>query len=265
MDYQCVLYEKKDAVAAITLNRPERLNALNRQLHSDFDAAIHEAGEDDEVKVIVVKGAGRAFCAGADLIEQAPFVSVTAQRDLEASGRRRWSYLWDLPKVSIAQIHGYCLAAGIELAMCCDLVIAAEDAQFGYPIARGGAAAVTGGMFSWLVGLRKTKELCLTGDLIDAREAERLGLINKAVPGDKLQEEVEKLAGKIIRIPADVLALSKTGINKAFEIMGIRTALDWAQDLHVIGHGADSALAFAKMVKEEGLRTALQKRDSSAT
>jgi len=265
MDFRYLICEKTGRVSRITLNRPEKLNALSRSLMSELDAAIAAADEDPEVSVAIIKGSGRAFCAGYDLDpsetqrEEALRNPAVDRRRLQES-QRHWWRIWDCSKPVIAQVHGYCLAGGTELAMMCDLVIAAEDAKIGYPPLRDMGTPVTP-IWPWLVGPRWAKILYFTGDTIDGTTAESIGMVNFAVPPARLEQAVELVAERIAKVPVDLLALHKGQVNRALEVMGIRAAMASGPEFDAIGHASKGAQeGFFLPAREKGYRWALDKR-----
>jgi enoyl-CoA hydratase len=249
----------------IALNRPEKLNALSRALMTELDEALLEAEGDDEVSVIVIKGSGRAFCAGYDLsasetqrAEALDNPALDRRRLLES--QRHWWKIWDCSKPVIAQVHGYCLAGGTELAMMCDLVVAAEDARIGYPPLRDMGSPVTP-VWPWLIGARWAKILYFTGDTIDGATAEAIGMVNVAVPAEKLEEAVGLVAERLAKVPVDLLTLHKSQVNRALEVMGIRAAMASGPELDAIGHASKGAQdAFFKPAREKGVKWVLEKR-----
>jgi enoyl-CoA hydratase len=262
---QLVLREQRGPAAWITLNRPEKLNALSYELVRQLRAELASLAEDDEVKVVVVTGAGRAFSAGYDLSEEA---------DSKVEGADQWRRiladdvgvtmeLWALPRPTIAAVRGWCLAGGCELAMACDLIVAADDARFGEPEIRYGSGPVTL-LMPFLLGQKKTNELLFTGDAIDAAEAERLGLVNRVVPGDELEGAVDELVRKIAPTPLPVLRLTKLALVRAYEEMGLRSAVLANLDLSAILNAADTPeqREFDEIVSTQGLKVALAWRDS---
>jgi enoyl-CoA hydratase len=266
--YGNVIYEKRDKIARIILNRPEKLNAISDALRSDLEAACAEVESDRDVSVLIIKGAGRAFCAGYDIgpagdalnAELTHTVSTDRERLLRSG--ERWLSLWSMPKPTIAQVHGYCLAGGNEIAGICDLVIAAEDAIFGQPNGRRLGIAPTLGLWPLLIGMRRTKELLFTGDSITGKAAAQIGMINKAVPADELEEETESLAARIALTPLDYLAVEKAATNRYFELMGIRTAVAAGAEYDTLYHATPAAKEFFNLVQEQGLKAALDWRDS---
>ena len=186
MDYETVFTEIEGPVAYITLNRPEKLNAISQQLRADLEAALADLDEGDDVRVVVLKAAGRAFCAGYDLAPRpgggGTRRSIAQDRDGLRKSVERWLAMWNFRKPIIAQVHGYCLAGGGELAGMCDLIFCAEDAQFGHPAGRALGIPPTLGLWPVKIGMLKSKELLFTGDTIDGKEAERIGMVNRALP-----------------------------------------------------------------------------------
>lgn len=219
MNYECIIYEKREGVAVIRLNRPQVLNAMNKQLWLDLEDALDDALEDAGVKALIFTGEGRAFSTGADL-KDSKGRTLTAYRDylvhLQEVSRR----IIRFPKPTIAAVNGYALGSGYELSLACDIRIAGESAKFGSPEARV-SSSVTGGamrLLQDLVGPGKAKELLFTCDYIDGKEAERIGLVNKTVPDNKLMEEALAMARKITENSAFSISLIKKGLNMAHEV-----------------------------------------------
>jgi len=262
---ELVIYEQRGPAAWLTLNRPDKLNALSYELVRDLRAAIRRASEDDGVKVAVLTGAGRAFSAGFDLSEEAESKVEGAERwrSILADDVELTLELWALPKPTIAAVRGWCLAGGCELAMACDMIVAAEDARFGEPEIRYGSGPVTL-LMPFLLGQKKTNELLFTGDAIDAPEAERIGLVNRVVAGDELEDAVGELVRKIAPTPLPVLRLTKLALLRAYEAMGLRSAVLSNLDLSAILNAADTPeqRQFDEIVSTQGLKAALAWRDS---
>jgi enoyl-CoA hydratase len=270
MDDQEIMYEVRDGVARITLNRPEKLNALSPRMLSLLHDALWEADDDTSVHCVVMKGAGRAFCAGYDLSGSGQQRDASRYRggrsfDDDAwqmeKGQRLRMALFDMHKPSIAQVHGYCLAGGTDLATLSDLVICADDATFGFPPARD-LGVLPQQMWLYHVGPQWAKRLLLTGDTVTGSEAAEIGLALKAVPAADLEEEVEGLAARFAMIDRELLAANKRIINLGLELMGARTLQRLAIEADARGHQAASAEVFRKTVAEEGLRAALRARDT---
>ncbi len=260
-----VLYETSNQIATITLNRPEKLNAMNSEVVEQLTARIAEAGADDSVKVVLIAGAGRAFSAGFDLNDEVEGRLETSL-DWQPALRRDCEMtmaVWSCPKPTIAVVQGYCLAGGCEVAMACDLIVAAEDASFGEPEIRYGSGPVTL-LMPFVLGQKKTNELLFTGDRIDARAALAAGLVNTVVPRDALERTAEELAQRIVPTPLAVLRLTKLALNRAYEAMGLRQAVNANLDISALLNGADTEeqRQFHRVVEAEGLQAALAWRDA---
>jgi enoyl-CoA hydratase len=260
-----VLYEHRGPAAWLTLNRPEKLNAINAAVVAALREAFARAAADEDVKVVVVTGAGRAFSAGYDLSEEveSSLESVDRWHEALAQDVTMTMELWSLPKPTIAAVRGWCLAGACEVAMACDLVVATDDARFGEPEIRYGSGPVTL-LMPFVLGEKKTKELLFTGETIDAAEAERLGLVNRVVPGDELEIAVDELVRKIAPTPLPVLRLTKLALTRAYEAMGLRHAVSANLDLSAILNAADTPeqREFDRIVAADGLKAALAWRDS---
>lgn len=248
----------------LTLNRPAKLNALSGPLVAALLDALDAATRDPQVRVIVLEGAGRAFSAGYDLTEEAEggVGGPVGWRRLLAVDVEATLRIFDCPKPVIAQIHGYALAGGLELAMACDLIVAAEGTKVGEPEIRYGSAPVTL-LMPYLIGQKKTRELLMTGDLIDAVEAERIGLVNRVVPAERLAAEVDQLADRLARTPPEVMAPTKLMLNRAMDAAGFRMAVEAGLDLGAIINAADTPeqREWDTIVKRDGLKAALAWRD----
>jgi len=243
----------------LTLNRPAKLNAISAELRDALTDAIADAAADEAVRVVVIAGAGRAFCSGYDLSEAAP-PTAWDWRDVLATDVAATLAVWSCPKPVIAQVHGYALAGGLELALACDLIVAAEGAQLGEPEIRFGSAPVTL-LMPFIVGQKRARELLMTGDLIDAIEAERIGLVNRVVPIERLGEEVDTLAGKLARVPPDVMAPTKLMLNRAMDAAGFAAAVEMGLDLQSFVNMSVTAREFDAIVRSDGLKAALAWRD----
>ncbi len=243
----------------LVLNRPAKLNAISAELREALTAAIASATADEAVRVIVIAGAGRAFCSGYDLSEAAP-ETAWDWRDVLARDVEATLAVWSCPKPVIAQVHGYALAGGLELAMACDLIVAAEGSQLGEPEIRFGSAPVTL-LMPFVIGQKRTRELLLTGDLIDAADAERIGLINRVVPAERLAREVDALASKLARVPPDVMAPTKLMLNRVMDAAGFATAVEMGLDLQSFVNMSATAREFDGIVRRDGLKAALAWRD----
>jgi enoyl-CoA hydratase len=258
-DADLVIREPTSWGVRLTLNRPAKLNAISRELREALTEAIEEATNDDRVRVIALAGAGRAFCSGYDLSEGQPD-NAWAWRAVLAEDVAATLAVWRCPKPVIAQVHGYALAGGLELAMACDLIVASDDARLGEPEIRFGSAPVTL-LMPFLIGQKKTRELLMTGDLIDAREAERIGLVNRVVAAEQLEAEVDALADRIARVPPDVMAPTKLMLNRAMEVAGFAEAVELGLDIQSFVNMSETSRAFDEIVRRDGLKAALAWRD----
>ena len=261
-----VLYEAKDKIAAITLNRPEARNAQNKQLLDELDACWTKAAQDDDVRVIVLKANGPHFSSGHDMSVrpgETPVVDFKAGGLAAIFNYERVHYLgysrkWrDVPKPSIAAVQGACIAAGMMLCWPCDLIVAAENAFFSDPVLRMGIGGVEYHGHTWEFGARKAKELLFTACRFDAHEAHRLGMVNRVVPTEKLEEETFALARQIAEMHPFALAQAKRIVNNTLDIMGQHNALQAGFDVHTTGHGhAISVAGYPVLMDLEGMKKA---------
>jgi len=280
MDFENILYERDGGTARITLNRPEKLNALSMKLQRELNAALWEADNDTAVHVMVLRGAGRAFSAGYDL---SPMQSPPRPKDAAPSDeaytnvyrggasmeddiwqperqQRERLAIWDVHKPVIAQVHGYCLAGGTDLALLSDIVIAADDAVIGFPPVRAMGSPVAH-MWTYLVGPQWAKYFLLTGDSVTGKQAAEIGLVFKSVPADALEDEVGALASKMEKIDIELLAPNKRIVNIALEMMGARTVQRMAAEMDGRAHQAPSVREFGRIAMTQGLKAALEWRD----
>jgi enoyl-CoA hydratase len=242
MELETVIYEVKEQVAKIIMNRPDKRNALNHALLRDIDAAFDQADRDDDVRVVIFTGNGPSFSAGYDL-KGSPYTSVPEGYDEWTRGNAlrtlrgisdRYKRIMDFPKPVVAQIKGYCVAAGCYLQMCCDVAIAAENAMLGHPATRGGGVT---SMPLWVtyLGVRKAKMLLMTSQLIDGREAERIGLVTMAVPEEKLEEETWRVAQLMAEVPPDGMMMLKEALNTHMEMLNRDALFAYHRQLNALG------------------------------
>jgi enoyl-CoA hydratase len=251
-------------VRRITLNRPEKRNALNHKLRGDLIDALHAADEDDDVRVSIVRGAGTCFSAGYELGGgneglDLPHFTAPGEGHWPRHVTETWMGIWDLAKPVIAQVHGYCLAGGSELATGCDLVYIAEDAQMGYPAVRFGVPDMQ--FHAWLLGMRAAMEMMVTGDSISGIEAVRLGWANRAFPEGELDDAVISIAERIALLPPDIVQLNKRTVHRAMDTMGLRQSIRAGTELCALGIHQKSMAAFIEQMRSKGLTQALQERD----
>lgn len=284
---ECLLFKVEEGIARITLNRPEKRNALNAQTLQELRAALLEADDLRAAHCVVVEGAGKDFCAGYDIgggsdyeravkdeqgapggrTAESPYRSEggLATFDDDAWQLERWHELkitiFDLHKPVIARVHGNCLAGGTDIALLCDMIIAADDARFGFPATRAHGSPVNN-MWLYHLGPQWAKRLTLTGDLLLGRDAATLGLVMLAVPAERLDAEVNELARRLAAIDTDLLSANKRIINQGLELMGARTLQRMAHEADTRAHQAKARAAFRADVATLGLKEALKRRDA---
>ena len=271
-NYKTLRYEKQGRIARITLNRPRRLNAINAAMPREIRLAVEAANADDAVHVIVLAGAGRAFCAGYDLKDYAerkgknsytqdmPWDPMLDYRGMKANTDDFFS-LWRSYKPTICKVHGYAVAGGSDIALCADIVIMAEDAKIGYMPARVWGCPTTA-MWVFRLGAEKAKRMLLTGDTIDGRTAKAWGLVHDAVPADELDAAVDALAARIAGVPRDQLMMQKLMINQAYENMGLATTQMFATLFDGITRHSPEGLWFKDYAEKKGFHKAVEWRDS---
>lgn len=261
-----VRYEIDGAIATIVLNRPDKLNALTFAMADRFVELIDRAGADGAVKVIVVRGEGRAFCAGVDMedhidVQSPAGKSLEADRDDIAAAARRFECLWALRKPVIVKAHGYCVAWGLEIAMAADIVLGSHDCQFFFPSVRNGGGLPDSVGAIYHLGLQWAKRLLLTGEAIDGITAERIGLICQSYPAGELDAAVADLARRMSVLPAALLAESKAVINQSLELLGRGALQSFAQDANARARQAPEAAEFAEVLRRDGLAAAIEWRE----
>jgi enoyl-CoA hydratase len=251
-------------VRRLTLNRPEKRNALDNALRGAVFEALRAADADADVRVTILRGAGPCFSAGydlaADLTADRPYPTAAGDGSWPRHVVEGWFAIWDLAKPVIAQVHGYCLAGGTELAAACDLVYAAEDAQIGYPPVRL-MSPPDMQFHPWLAGMRQAMELMLTGDAVSGAEAARIGLVNRAYPAAELEARVLATAERIAKIPTELQQINKRSVHRAMEIMGVRAAIRAGTELQALAFHQAASLAYRAEVKKN-LGRALKERDT---
>jgi enoyl-CoA hydratase len=274
VSFETLLYDTDGAVATITLNRPDRLNTIVPPMPEEFESAIQAATVDRSVKVIVVRGAGRSFCAGYDFAggfhHWDEMLTTDGRWDpgkdfaLAASPyapTQRFMSMWRTPKPVIAQVHGWCVGGGSDLALCADLIIAAEDAQIGTPYSRVWGCYLSG-MWVYRLGLAKAKEHALTGKPLSGREAADVELINSAVPFDHLEAAVTEQARQLAAIPSSQLAAMKLIVNHAYENMGLHATQTLGPILDGLMRNTPEGLSFVEQAARAGVRAATEQRDA---
>ena len=268
MDYKEIRYEVEDGRARLSLARPDNHNAMTPRLHEELEHALWEADDNSAVHCVVLRGEGASFCSGYDLTAlggtKRPGYRTGRSHDddiwLIERGNRRIRALWEMHKPSIAQVHGNCLAGGTDLAMACDIVIAADDARIGFPAARA-MGALPNNLWMYHCGPQWAKRLQLTGDSVTGADAEKIGLVMKAVPADVLEDEVEGLADRFSLIDPDLLAANKRITNLALELMGAQTLQKLAGENDARAHRSQAVRNYGRSIKEHGLKETLRRRD----
>ncbi len=255
---ELILYEVDERVATVTLNRPEKLNAITPDLQRELLRALERAADDSEVRVAVVRGAGRAFCAGYDVTSGGMAAAGVAADRLQLERvTRGWLTIWDLPLPVIAQVHGLCLAGGTQLAAICDVTFVADDARIGTPQLPLGAGYVAS-FWAWFVGPKKAKEVFFpTGAIVTAADVMAMGLFNRLVPAVDLEAEVRAYARTVARTPKDLLALQKLAINRTQEAQGFRQALLQGAEVDAIAHASPAVRAVNRFIGDRSLKEAL--------
>lgn len=272
MSQSTVLYARDGRVARLTLNRPDALNAINDELPGELRAAVERANADPEVHVIVLSGAGKAFCSGYDLRRYAESPRpVPGSQDMPwdpmidyqimSRNTECFMSLWRSLKPTVAQVHGYAVAGGSDIALCCDLVVMAEDAKIGYPPARLWGCPTTA-MWVYRVGAERAKRMLLTGDLIDGREAKAMGLITDAVPAAELEARVESLVKRMASVPKNQLMMQKLMVNQAYENMGLASTQLIATLFDGIARHTPEGVAFKARCEQVGFAQAVRERDT---
>ena len=272
MPYEMIKFTKKEAIATVTLNRPEKYNTLRIEMIREMESAFREANQDDDVKVIVLEGAGDSFCGGFDFsgglehYEQIkeetydPGVDINFVTNIYTSYIPVFMGLWRGLKPTIAKVHGYCVGGGSELALCSDLVIASDCARFGTPYARVWGCHLTG-MWVYRLGLAKAKYYALTGEWISGKEAANIELINFSYPLEELDAKVEELALKLTSIPTTQLISMKLIVNQAYDNMGLQGTQTLGPILDGAMRNTPEGRQFVRDAMEGGVKSAVIKRD----
>jgi enoyl-CoA hydratase len=274
MAYETLLYDVDGAIATITLNRPERLNTIVPPMPDELEHAIHAAVADATAKVIVLRGAGRAFCAGFDfgggfhhwdegLTTEGkwdPGKDLAAATAPSLGAVPKFMSIWRAPKPVIAQVHGWCVGGGSDMALCADLVVVSDDARIGTPYSRMWGCYLTG-MWLYRLGLTKVKELALTGEALSGTKAKEIGLVNEAVPFDQLMQTVRERADQLAQLPASQLAAMKLIVNQAFDNMGLASTQALGPILDGLMRNTPDAHEFIELAEREGVHAAVERRD----
>jgi enoyl-CoA hydratase len=262
LDY-LLIEDPRPGIRRISLNRPDKRNALCNPLREELFNSLEEADSDSEVRVIVLSGAGSCFCAGYDLSynnkEDMPYHSSKNDGFWPRHVVEGAFKIWDLSTPVIAQVHGYCLAGGTELAASCDLVYVANDVKIGYPVVRS-MSPPDNQIFPWLMGMRHAMEMMLTGESIDGETAVKQGFANRSFDVKSLEEEVLKIAEKVAKVPSDLQAINKRAVHRQMEAMGMRTGIRAGTEMQALAMHSKSTQEHLKELSS-GLKEALTKRD----
>lgn len=279
MDYQSIAYETNGRVATITLNRPDRLNAIDAHMPDEIADAVARANADDGIHVLVLTGAGRGFCSGYDLKISAESAGEVTGSQLAGDAAGPWDpmrdfymmnhntecfmSLWRSYKPTVAKINGPAVAGGSDIALCCDMIVMAEEAVIGYPPARVWGCPTTA-MWVYRLGAQLAKRMLFTGDLITGREAKELGLCLDAAPRNDLDARVDALVQRMAGVPKNQLMMQKLMINQAYENMGLRNTQMFATLFDGITRHSPEGVWFKRRAEEAGFKQAVQERDSGA-
>ncbi|MFT4149169.1 MAG: enoyl-CoA hydratase/isomerase family protein [Paracoccaceae bacterium] len=263
MSEDLIIWEKdpEDAFVTLTMNRPDKMNAMNQALGDALEAAVVRAVKDPGVRAILLTGAGRAFSAGFDLGGEDFEMDADRWREDIGENMRRFRLIREAPIPIIAAVNGFCLAGGLELMMCCDMAIAAEDAKLGEPEVRHVSAPPTL-MLPWTVPMIHARHLMYTGDLIDGVEAARIHLVNKAVPRDRLMEEAQRLTRKCARMPGTAIKYAKAALNHYQQTAGIDSSWTYNRETTAILHASDEGKYWMRLLKEKSLKGFLDEREA---
>ena len=274
MNFGTVLYESKERVATITLNRPERFNAISETMPEDIAKAFGHANNDDSVHVVVLTGAGRGFCGGYDLkayaekpgtnpaIQEMPWDPMIDYNFMSRCTQNFMS-IWRCHKPVIARVHGDAVAGGSDIALCCDIIIMNEKARIGYPPSRVWGCPTTA-MWVYRLGAEKAKQMLFTGDLISGKKAEEIGLIFQSVPLEELDEAVNQLTDRIKGVPKNQLMMMKMMVNQAYENMGLASTQTIATLFDGMARHSPEGVWFKQRTEEVGFKQAVAERDSGA-
>jgi len=264
-----VLYERVGKIAYITFNRPEKLNALNSEMLKDLMNALDYAEADNEACVVILRGAGRAFSVGYDIVPAQGYSSekrtITEDRDILQGHIDKWLRVYEFPKPVITQIHGFCIAGATMLAICSDITMVSDECRIRWPSLPIGGGLI-GTMWTWLIGPKKAKEMSfIAGSELSGKEAHSLGWANHSVPEAKLEEETLRIATAIAATPADLLRIKKLSINRIMDTQGFRTAAQFGAEWDAIAHFSTGATEMKQRIRENGLRDSINWMEQKKT
>jgi len=263
MIYSTITLERDGGLALLTLNRPEKMNSLSDALLADMKTAMDELETDEAVRALIITGSGKAFSAGFDIApREKPRASVQDWRAHAKDGNDTWFRIWNSRLPVVAAVNGYCLGGGCDLAMVCDVTIAADTAQFGEPEIEFGSAPPFL-IMPWVLGMKHTKELLLLGERVGAHEAHRIGLVNRVVPSAELLPEARKIGLRLARLPAVAIKQNKEMINRAYELRGLAATIEYGKEMFCLISMSQTpeGQEFRKIARERGLKAAIRWRD----
>jgi enoyl-CoA hydratase/carnithine racemase len=264
MTYNTIRLDIDRHIATLTLHRPDKMNALNKELQLEMQQALDCLETDSSVRAVIITGAGKCFSSGFDISGSVGTPrTVQDWRENVARENAAWFKIWRSRLPFIAAVHGYCLGGACDLSMVCDITIAAESAQFGEPEIQFQSAPAFP-IMPWVLGMKKTKELLLTGDRIGAAEAERLGLVNKVVSDHTLMDEARRVAMKLAKIPMPAMQLNKQALNRAYDVRGFTSTIELGAEFFtlVLTSESEEGREFKRIAREQGVRAAFKWRDA---
>lgn len=264
MTYSTIRLEQEGMLAILTLNRPDKLNALSDELFAEVRKALAQCEADPSVRAMIITGEGKAFSAGFDIAPRdKPRSSVDDWREHAKDANGTWLKIWRSRLPVVAAVNGYCLGGGCDLSMTCDYTIASETAQFGEPEIEFCSSPIFL-IMPWVLGMKHTKELLLLGGRVDAQEAWRMGLANRVVPAADLMAEARKVATRMARLPAVAMKMNKEVINRAYDMCGLTGNLEYGAEIFALTSMAQSpeGAEFRRIAREQGLKAAIRWRDA---
>jgi len=266
MNYNHLIYEKEGHIVKLTLNRPEKINAFNEKLTREFERAMQDAEDDNDVRVIVLKGMGRGFCAGHDYSQEhfqpgereTGYATELHRIDFEKR-LRAYMRVWEIPKPVVAQVHGACIAAGSIVAGLADIVVVADNAKIG-PVqaAPGMVQGLIWGVWLPLIGVRKTKDYVFLHGLMSGKEAQRCGWATKSVPLAKLEDTVNRMALEIARIPLEILMVKKLTVNRSVNAMGFREMMELNFEMSLAAHFSNTREKWGEKIRDKGFKQIME-------
>lgn len=262
MQYETIKLKKEEWLATLTLNRPQKMNALSKELQLEMQHALDDLEADESVRAVIVNGEGKCFSSGFDITGADQPTTVQQWRANVKRENAAWFRIWRSRLPYIAAVHGYCLGGACALSMVCDITVASEDAQFGEPEVQFQSAPPFP-IMPWVLGMKKTKELLLTGDRISAHEAHRIGLVNHVVSSAELMDSAREFARRFSMNPAPAMHLNKQALNRQYDIRGFQSTIDYGAEMFTLVLTSDSQEKrdFDEIAAEHGLKAAFKWRD----